>query len=62
MLHEEVILKSQQWGTPENLMYVVGATHADRIGDIRKLAPEHFFLVPGVGAQVAILEKFRRQG
>jgi orotidine-5'-phosphate decarboxylase len=49
--YEEVISKSQKWGTTENLMYVVGATHADRIGDIRKLAPEHFFLVPGVGAQ-----------
>lgn len=50
-LYEEVILKSQQWGTPENLMYVVGATRADRMAEIRKLAPEYFFLVPGVGAQ-----------
>jgi orotidine-5'-phosphate decarboxylase len=50
-LYEEVILKSQQWGTPENLMYVVGATRADRIAEIRKLAPDYFFLVPGVGAQ-----------
>jgi len=50
-LYEEVILKSQQWGTPDNLMYVVGATRADKIAEIRKLAQEYFFLVPGVGAQ-----------
>jgi orotidine-5'-phosphate decarboxylase len=62
MLHEEVILKSQQWGTPENLMYVVGATHADRIGDIRRLAPEHFFLVPGVGTQGGDLAEVSKAG
>jgi len=50
-LYEEVILKSQDWGTPDNMMYVVGATRADKIGEIRKLAPSHFFLVPGIGAQ-----------
>jgi orotidine-5'-phosphate decarboxylase len=50
-LYEEVITKSQRWGTSENMMYVVGATQADKIAGIRKLAPEHFFLVPGVGAQ-----------
>lgn len=50
-LFEKVILKSQEWGTPENLMYVVGATRGEDIGDVRKLAPDHFFLVPGVGAQ-----------
>ncbi len=50
-LYEEVIVKSQSWGSPDNLMYVVGATRADKIAEIRKLAPEHFFLVPGVGAQ-----------
>jgi orotidine-5'-phosphate decarboxylase len=50
-LYEEVITKSQQWATPDQLMFVVGATRADKIGDIRKLAPDNFFLVPGVGAQ-----------
>jgi orotidine-5'-phosphate decarboxylase len=50
-LYEEVITKSQQWASPDQLMFVVGATHADKIGEIRKLAPENFFLVPGVGAQ-----------
>jgi orotidine-5'-phosphate decarboxylase len=50
-LYEEVILKSQQWATADQMMYVVGATHADRIESIRALAPEHFFLVPGIGVQ-----------
>jgi orotidine-5'-phosphate decarboxylase len=50
-LYEEVILKSQRWGTPDQLMYVVGATQPEKIHSIRSLAPEHFFLVPGIGAQ-----------
>lgn len=50
-LYEEVITRSQAWGTPDNLMFVVGATRADKIAGIRALAPHHFFLVPGVGAQ-----------
>lgn len=61
-LYEEVIMKSQQWGTPDNIMYVVGATRADKIGEIRKCAPEHFFLVPGVGAQGGDLEQVSRFG
>jgi len=61
-LYEEVILKSQQWATPDQLMYVVGATRADKIGEIRKLAPHHFFLVPGVGAQGGDLETVSRYG
>lgn len=61
-LYEEVITKSQQWGTPEQLMYVVGATRADKIGEIRKLAPEHFFLVPGIGAQGGDLAEVSKHG
>lgn len=61
-LYEEVIVKSGQWGTPDNLMYVVGATHADKISEIRKLAPDHFFLVPGIGAQGGDLEMVSRHG
>jgi orotidine-5'-phosphate decarboxylase len=61
-LYEEVILKSQQWSTPDNLMYVVGATRADKIGEIRKLAPEHFFLVPGIGAQGGDLQEVSKHG
>jgi orotidine-5'-phosphate decarboxylase len=51
MLYEEVIVKSQSWGTDEQLMYVVGATKAESFEHIRKIAPHHFLLVPGVGAQ-----------
>src|SRR5688572_1306008 len=61
-LYEEVILKSQQWGTPDQLMYVVGATQSDKIQSIRALAPEHFFLVPGIGAQGGDLEMTSRYG
>ena len=61
-LYEEVILKSQQWGSPDQLMYVVGATRADKIGEIRQLAPDHFFLVPGVGAQGGDLSEVSRYG
>ncbi len=50
-LYEEVIVKAQQWATPEQLMFVVGATQAEKILSIRKLAPEYFFLVPGIGSQ-----------
>ena len=51
LLYEQVILKSKTWGNPKQLMYVVGATHPDQFRHIRQMAPEHFFLVPGVGAQ-----------
>jgi len=61
-LYEEVILTSQQWGTPDNLMYVVGATRADKIEEIRKLAPKYFFLVPGVGAQGGDLKEVSKAG
>ncbi len=50
-LYERVILKAQEWGGPDRLMYVVGATHPAELKAIRALAPGHFFLVPGVGAQ-----------
>jgi orotidine-5'-phosphate decarboxylase len=50
-LYEEVIVKSQQWATADQLMYVVGATQAEKLESLRTLAPEHFFLVPGIGAQ-----------
>lgn len=55
-LFKSVLEKSSQWGTPENLMYVVGATRAEQIGDVRKVVPNNFFLVPGVGAQGGSLE------
>lgn len=61
-LYEEVILKSQKWASANELMYVVGATRADKIGEIRKLAPDHFFLVPGVGAQGGDLQAVSKAG
>jgi orotidine-5'-phosphate decarboxylase len=61
-LFEEVLFKSQQWGTPENMMYVVGATHPEMFRDIRAMIPEHFLLVPGVGAQGGSLEEVSKAG
>ncbi|MEQ8423700.1 MAG: orotidine 5'-phosphate decarboxylase, partial [Cyclobacteriaceae bacterium] len=61
-LFEEVIEKSQTWGTRDNMMYVVGATRADKIASIRALAPDHFFLVPGVGAQGGDLGEVSKYG
>lgn len=61
-LFEKVLKKSQQWGTKDNMMYVVGATQGRMFDDIRKLAPEHFLLVPGVGAQGGSLEEVCRYG
>ncbi|TKC06523.1 orotidine-5'-phosphate decarboxylase [Pedobacter polaris] len=50
-LYEQVITTSQKWATSDQMMYVVGATKAEEFQHIRQLAPEHFLLVPGVGAQ-----------
>jgi orotidine-5'-phosphate decarboxylase len=50
-MYEEVLKTIQTWGTPKNLMFVIGATHPEKWAHIRSLAPDHFFLVPGVGAQ-----------
>jgi orotidine-5'-phosphate decarboxylase len=48
---EKVMRKAQEWGTPDNLMFVVGATHPEAFIQVRHIAPKHFLLVPGVGAQ-----------
>ncbi len=61
-LYEEVIVRSKQWGSSDQLMYVVGATQTDRIQSIRALAPEYFFLVPGIGAQGGDLELVSKFG
>ncbi|MFZ2339889.1 MAG: orotidine-5'-phosphate decarboxylase [Bacteroidales bacterium] len=62
MLYERVLTLSLKWGTLNNLMYVVGATRADMLKDIRKIVPEHFLLVPGVGAQGGSLGDVVRYG
>jgi len=61
-LFEKVLEKSQEWGTTENLMYVVGATQGKMFEDIRRMAPEHFLLVPGVGAQGGSLQEVCKYG
>ena len=61
-LFEKVLRTSQQWGTSENMMYVVGATQGKMFEDIRKVVPNHFLLVPGVGAQGGSLEEVCKYG
>ena len=56
-LYQHVIETSQNWGTEANLMFVVGATKTEQLAHVRSLAPNHFFLVPGVGAQGGTLEE-----
>ncbi|MCD6346627.1 MAG: orotidine-5'-phosphate decarboxylase [Bacteroidales bacterium] len=62
LLYEEVIISSSKWGTADNIMYVVGATQATYLSSIRKLVPDHFFLVPGVGAQGGDLDEVITNG
>lgn len=61
-LYEQVIKTSKTWTDEKNLMYVVGATQAEALADIRKLIPNHFLLVPGVGHQGGSLEDVSRFG
>jgi orotidine-5'-phosphate decarboxylase len=61
-LYQEVIEACRQWGTPRNLMYVVGATRPEYLSTIRNLVPEHFLVVPGVGAQGGSLEEVCAHG
>jgi orotidine-5'-phosphate decarboxylase len=57
LLYEKVLTTAATWGTPDNLMFVIGATQADSFESIRKLTPDHFYLVPGVGAQGGSLQE-----
>jgi len=56
-LYEVVLQKVAEWGTPDNLMFVIGATQADEFVNIRKLTPDHFYMIPGVGAQGGSLKE-----
>jgi orotidine-5'-phosphate decarboxylase len=56
-LYEKVLQTASLWGTPDNLMFVIGATQASEFANIRKLTPHHFYLVPGVGAQGGSLKE-----
>lgn len=61
-LFEKVLKKSQEWATDEQMMYVIGATQGKMFEDVRKIAPNHFFLVPGIGAQGGSLEEVVKYG
>lgn len=61
-LFASVLEKSKTWGNTENMMYVVGATRGESIAEVRKLVPDHFLLVPGVGAQGGSLEEVAKYG
>ncbi|MBZ4190470.1 orotidine-5'-phosphate decarboxylase [Niabella beijingensis] len=61
LLYEKVLKTVAAWGTDKNLMFVVGATQAEAFKRIRELVPDHFLLVPGVGAQGGSLEAISRQ-
>ena len=61
-LYEQVLCKSQTWANEEQMMYVVGATQGRAFEDIRKIAPKHFLLVPGIGAQGGSLEEVCKYG
>ena len=61
-LFEEVLVRSKEWAGPEQMMYVVGATKADSLKSIRKIVPDNFLLIPGVGAQGGDLEEVTRYG
>jgi len=61
-LYEVVMKKCMEWGTDENMMFVVGATRADDFENVRRIAPNHFFLVPGVGAQGGDLKSIAEIG
>lgn len=61
-LFELVLQKSKEWGDEQNMMYVVGATKAEELASIRKIIPNHFLLVPGVGAQGGSLKEVAEYG
>jgi orotidine-5'-phosphate decarboxylase len=61
-LFERVLKTSVSWGNINNMMYVVGATRAEMVKDIRKIVPDHFLLVPGIGAQGGSLEEISKSG
>ena len=62
LLHQQVLQTATTWATSEQLMFVVGATHPEELGEIRKMLPDYFFLVPGVGAQGGDLQAVAKNG
>ncbi len=62
LVYQEVIIKLKSWGPKEKLMFVIGATRGEEITEVRKIIPDHFFLVPGVGAQGGNLNEVCKYG
>lgn len=62
LLHQQVLQTATTWASSEKMMFVVGATHPEELGEIRKLLPDYFFLVPGVGAQGGDLQTVAKYG
>lgn len=62
LLYERVLTTAGKWGNTDNIMFVVGATKAESLRNVRKFAPDHFLLVPGVGAQGGSLEEVAKNG
>ncbi len=60
-LFESVLKKAQEWATADQLMFVLGATKTEHLARLRAIAPDHFFLVPGVGAQGGSLQEVLKQ-
>ncbi len=61
-LYEKVMRKANTWGSPDNLMFVVGATHPEKFEEVRRIAPDNFLLVPGIGAQGGDLQGVSHYG
>lgn len=61
-LYEKVMRQAQKWGSAENLMFVTGATHPEKFEELRSIAPDNFFLVPGIGAQGGDLQGVSKYG
>ncbi|MCB0659554.1 MAG: orotidine 5'-phosphate decarboxylase, partial [Saprospiraceae bacterium] len=61
-LFETVLKEASKWGSPENLMYVVGATNAASLTQIRAIIPDHFLLIPGIGAQGGDIQEVITKG
>jgi len=61
-MYRKVIETSMRWGSKDNIMFVVGATRPEKLAEIRKFCPDHFFLVPGVGTQGGTIEEVAKYG
>ncbi|MBR4146296.1 MAG: orotidine-5'-phosphate decarboxylase [Bacteroidales bacterium] len=62
LLHQQVLQTATTWASSEKMMFVIGATHPEELGEIRKMLPDYFFLVPGVGAQGGDLQTVAKYG